>query len=1052
MRARLIALLAIVVWGATPGFAQEKAPAADSAIEQARKAYPAARMEPRSQKNWEQLTNEVEKDAPGDEAYALRGLDGKVLRDKNGDLVRGPVSGRGTPLKHRIAACFPTEARNLFADVDMVAGSSGKLEPMNYSTNGIITAEGRKAIQGQNTWILWGEGNEAFWGWLQENGYGLSDFLILIDSRNRGRRFHDVGLVNQPGMKAQLDPAKKILGLYIDQADGDRVLIQQPKTDIDSTTGKLATPVRPPRGHPTEFFEIGDQKLYDDTVAKLAKDGIDPMVYGYPSGVVGLRLFLNPDFFGKTPAAEQAREYWKSRVIQQDDLFYTDAKIHADPKLVRPFRISMSCGFCHVGPHPLNPPRNPEEPEWANISSMIGGQYWTPDKTFSNLKKPDSFLWQFIASQQPGTIDTSLVSTDHINNSNTITSVFEVPGRIDRAKKNPREQQSAANMLQTDEPINSVGEVRRLTPRVLIDGADSIGVTGALSRVYLNIGTYSEQWKHLHNPVIGFKPQRPFALKTILEKSIYWQTAEEFRIPQLRSFFTFRNEANGTTVSQAMKLAHAPGGKAIIAVEAASAAQGRDVFLKHCAVCHSSKQPDDFKLTFSRDWTSASSKVDSATLMMPMDYTEWEDFKASKAYAAYVDRIVALAGKPGAAGDDFVKSNYLSTDIRVPVTLVGTNSGRAVATNGMRGQMWDNFSSDDYKDLPSVGAIRFYNPYLKDKEGRVTGVDKWGNNDAYAPPGNGPGYYRPASLASLWATAPYFHNNALGHYTHDPSVNGRLVAFNDAIDKILSKANRKPSETSRPGDLRLQITSLKNEQGFIYRTTARSWIDIPRTFVKQLLHGILGEGLSRFLTLYVWVLLAAVAILLLVLRQATRYASVVAFLIFLATAVITSWGGFYKVDLSLLLVPATFIVLALVFWQQSTFGTAARIFLALLAAAFLLVGGVATAFVDGKLGDLRVGPIPKGTPVNLIMNINPEGPTLGLIEAGFGMVRGILRISKHNLSDANGDALAAFEDEAGLALMKASKCPDFVLDRGHWFAEDLSEEEKLKLKAFLKTL
>lgn len=1051
MRARLIALLVIALWGAIPGYAQQNTAGPDEAMEQARRAYPAAGMEPRSQRNWEQLTNEVEQGAPGDEAYAPRDKDGKLKRDKDGKVVR-PVSGRGTPLKHRIAACFPTETRNLLAEVDMVAGPTGKLEPMNYSTNGVITAEGRKAIQGQNTWILWGEGNEAFWGWLQENGYGLSDFLILIDSRNRGRRFRDVGLVNQPGMKPQLDPAKKILGLYIDQADGDRVLIQQPKTDIDSTTGKLAAPVRPPPGHPTEFFEIGDKNLYDDTVAKLAKDGIDPMVYGYPSGVVGLRLFLNPDFFGKTTAATEAREYWKSRVIQQDDLFYTHAEIHADPKLVRPFRVSMSCGFCHVGPHPLNPPRNPEEPEWANISSMVGGQYWTPDKTLTNLKKPDSFLWQFIASQQPGTIDTSLVSTDHINNSNTITSVFEVPGRIDRALRNPPEKQSAANMLQTDEPINAAGVNPRLTPRVLIDGADSIGVTGALSRVYLNIGTYSEQWKHLHNPVIGFKPQRPFALKTIKEKSIYWQTADEFRIPQLRSFFTFRNEANGTTVSQAMKLAHAPDGKAIIAAEAASAAQGRDVFLKHCAVCHSSKQPEGFGLAFSNGWKDEASKTDAPKLTMPMNYAEWKGFKASKAYAAYVGRIVALAGKPGSAGDDFVKNNYLSTDIRVPVTLVGTNSGRAVATNGMRGQVWDNFSSDDYKRLPAVGAIRFYNPYLRDEAGRVTGVDEWGNNDAYAPPANGPGYYRPASLASLWATAPYFHNNALGHYTHDPSVNGRLVAFNDAIDKILSKANRKPSETSRPGDLRLQFASLANEPGFIYRTTARSWIDMPRTFVKQLLHGILGENLTRFLTLYVWVLLAVVAIVLLVLRQAARHAGLVAFVIFLATAVITSWGGFYRIYWGLLAVPAIFMLLALVFWLRPAFGTFARIFLAILAASFLLVGGVATAFVDGKLGDLRVGPIPKGTPVNLIMNINPEGPPLALLEAGFGMARGILRIQKYDLSDANSEALAAFEHEAGLALMKASKCPDFVLDRGHWFAEDLTADDKAKLKAFLKTL
>ena len=65
------------------------------------------------------------------------------------------------------------------------------------------------------------------------------------------------------------------------------------------------------------------------------------------------------------------------------------------------------------------------------------------------------------------------------------------------------------------------------------------------------------------------------------------------------------------------------------------------------------------------------------------------------------------------------------------------------------------------------------------------------------------------------------------------------------------------------------------------------------------------------------------------------------------------------------------------------------------------------------------------------------------------LARGLL------LSRAKGDspeALRVFEAEAGSALLTVSKCPDFVLDRGHWFAEGLSDTEKQQLKAFLKTL
>src|SRR5262245_63685117 len=34
-----------------------------------------------------------------------------------------------------------------------------------------------------------------------------------------------------------------------------------------------------------------------------------------------------------------------------------------------PYRVGMSCGFCHVGPNPVNPPTDPNNPAWADLSS-----------------------------------------------------------------------------------------------------------------------------------------------------------------------------------------------------------------------------------------------------------------------------------------------------------------------------------------------------------------------------------------------------------------------------------------------------------------------------------------------------------------------------------------------------------------------------------------------------------------------------------------------------------------------------------------------------------
>ena len=46
---------------------------------------------------------------------------------------------------------------------------------------------------------------------------------------------------------------------------------------------------------------------------------------------------------------------------------------------------------------------------------------------------------------------------------------------------------------------------------------------------------------------------------------------------------------------------------------------------------------------------------------------------------------------------DFLDGNYLSTELRVPVTLLQTNACSPLATNALAGNIWDNFSSQSYK-------------------------------------------------------------------------------------------------------------------------------------------------------------------------------------------------------------------------------------------------------------------------------------------------------------------------------------------------------------------
>src|SRR5690606_13569490 len=107
-------------------------------------------------------------------------------------------------------------------------------------------ALGPDEIKGRNTWNLWTGGNEQFWDRMARESFGLIDLLKTIDSRQRDRRFAEFGLINQPGMRRASQPDE--YGLWIDE------------------------------------------------VVEPEPAAIDPAVYGRPTGILGFRLFPNPDF------------------------------------------------------------------------------------------------------------------------------------------------------------------------------------------------------------------------------------------------------------------------------------------------------------------------------------------------------------------------------------------------------------------------------------------------------------------------------------------------------------------------------------------------------------------------------------------------------------------------------------------------------------------------------------------------------------------------------------------------------------------------------------
>jgi hypothetical protein len=447
-------------------------------------------------------------------------------------------------------------------------------------------------VEGRDDWILWSAGNQQFWDEMARHSYGLADLLKTLDSRKRPVRFAEMGLINEPGFKQAAKPDE--YGLWLDE---------------------------------------GPQQ-----------DGIDAKVYGRSTGVIGFRLFPNPDF------DDAARKRWDPA------RFYDDPSYYYDPHLVRPYRVGMTCGLCHVSPHPLNPPADPANPAWENLASVIGNQYFREGKVFGFDLKPGSFLWEVLNAQPPGTSDTSRVANDHINNPNAINAIFNVAARLDAT----HEERIAGGALNT--PGEPSGDVRKV-PHILKDGADSVGVPGATIRVYVNEGLFSQYWLSRHDILVGLTPQKPFEIAKARQDSVYWR-ATEARLANIVKFFMRIKPYH---------LEDAPGGKQLISSDDAVMKRGKAVFADNCAECHSSKQPPASIPASSPEWA------------------KWMEDEVQK--------------------PDFRENNFFSNEQRYPVTKLKTNACRALGTNATRGHIWDNFSSETYKTLPAVGDIECYNPW-----------------------------------------------------------------------------------------------------------------------------------------------------------------------------------------------------------------------------------------------------------------------------------------------------------------------------------------------------
>ena len=286
----------------------------------------------------------------------------------------------------RTAASFPAAAEDYFHDMD---------------GGGALT---REEIQGRNTWIVWTGGNDRFWDGITVSSFGLFDLLKIVSSHpdksmehlDRSKRWVYLGLVNEPCFDKPTGPDPAALRPVARQATR--------RLSARSLRERAAVSGCPDRGAGRERagrlllrVRVGDRRPPAVPESRLRRGGgqeVGPGDATTPTRSTTTRR----TWCGRTASACPARSATSAR---------------APPS--RPPIPRIRSGR-------TSPPTS--APSTSGSTASSAGR--TTGRTT---------CIQLLHTSRPGALDTSLVSTDYINNPRTMNAVYLLGPRLQVGKR-----------------------------------------------------------------------------------------------------------------------------------------------------------------------------------------------------------------------------------------------------------------------------------------------------------------------------------------------------------------------------------------------------------------------------------------------------------------------------------------------------------------------------------------------------------------------------------------------------------------------------------------
>ncbi len=647
--------------------------------------------------------------------------------------------------------------------------------PASYTSSGFYAGE--KTLNpseraGREIWYKATAGNARFHTYVIQQRLGIFiDWYRVLRSDARPDRFKAFGLINDPDCCTPGSAgcaAKSYEETYgFDWCPGDEALL--------SFVGKNGY-----RDPACDFKDAPAPKdpLKDPSVVRDRQDSCD-LAFGTSTGALGLRKFPNPRF-----DAMRWKELNGGKLGTWEGY---DRRLSTDPKRLDskvshlidgsvepPFYVGMACGACHIAFDPLKPPKDPANPKWENLVGAVGNQYARFSEIIASGMATDTPEWQIFTHSRPGTVDTSAVPNDQVHNPGTMAAVINLKQRpefeevVVKWRRVAACPQSANDDACWCEP-GKAGKCfekksdKTSVKHILKGGEDSIGTLEALQRVYFNIGSCSETcWV---NHLTDLRQLDP------LQRN-YGQTP--FDIGQCR-----RECPNFRAIEDRLE--------DIGNFLASSEARATDLHTARNMTRDALR--DDLESKFGKDAVSRGRAVFASNCAR---------CHSSQGDPARPESFEKLSFRE-AGPEPTLRLDWLGNDRRTSVHEVRTFPCRALHSNHMAGHVWQEYGSQTLREQ------------AKDQDlGDLSG--------------GGRGYYRNISLVSVWAHAPFMHNNAVGPelcgqpankdndfyrspyvdesgkplegakappcVPYDPSVNGRFQVYKASMEALLNPKER----------------------------------------------------------------------------------------------------------------------------------------------------------------------------------------------------------------------------------------------------------------------